>query len=204
MGSFSTLDHMIEADKLRGRNLVPALAEAQARARHLEDSALERQFEAVARALSDDLVAGDSEVKRLSDEATAKDLRAKRMARSNCREELKRTIQQLLDQVACAEKEMHLAAVDDALDGALEFPRAVRIAGRLDPLRRQLDAAQVALAVFMKSPLERTEFEDDATIARNALQEALLSCKHEYLRGHPELLVTSSATSKTEGEPAHG
>ena len=204
MGTMSTLDRMIEANKLRGRNLVPAFADAQARARHLEDSALERQFEAVARALSDNLVAGDSEVKRLSDEATAKDLRAKRVARSNCREELKRTIQQLLAQIESAEKEMHLAAVDDALDGALEFPRAVRIAGRLDPLRRQLDAAQVALAVFMKSPLERTEFEDDAASARNALQEALLLRKRKYLLEHPDLLATSSANSEHSGARAHG
>lgn len=204
MEKLSTLDRMIEADKLRDRNLVPAFAEAQARARRLEESAPQRHFEAVARALSDDVVADDPEVKRLAAEATAKDLRAKRVARTNCREELKRTIQQLLDQIACAEKEMRLAAVDDALDGALDFPRAVRVAGRADPLRRQLDSAQIALAVFMKSPLERTEFEDDVAIARNALQETLLSREHKYLREHPELLVTSSANSRPEGEPSHG
>lgn len=204
MGNMSTLDRMLEADKLRGRNLVPAFAEAQARARHLEDSASQRHFEAVARTLSDDVVADDPEVKRLAAEAAAKDLRAKRVARTSCREELKRTMQRLHDQIGCAEKEIRLAAVDDALDGALDFPRAVRAAGRMEPLRRQLDAAQIALAVLMKSPLDRTEFEDDATTARNALREALLSRKTAYLLEHPELLVTSSATSKPEGEPAHG
>lgn len=42
MEKMSTLDRMIEAEKLRGLNLVPAFAEAQARARRLEESAPQR------------------------------------------------------------------------------------------------------------------------------------------------------------------
>jgi hypothetical protein len=76
-----------------------------------------------------------------------------------------------------------------------------RSAGDAAGLSRQLDAARVALTVFMKPPTERTDFDEEAASTRNVLHDALLLGKREYLLGHPELLETPSVRFRLAQQP---
>lgn len=178
----------------------PTMAASIERERQRTAMAPQMHLEATARALPDAMFADAPEIRRLTQEHDAIANRVKRLERAN-RADVQAAIRRIEQAIAQAHEELRGAAVDDALDGDFAFARSATVSRRSEALRRQLEAARLALEVFAKPPPERNQFDEQAQRAKAARADALLERKRAYVAAHPELLRNSPDVVK---DPIHG
>lgn len=151
-------------------------------------------------ALPDSLFADDPEVQRLTGEAALKELRVKRLALGMPEGDRRRLLEGLRKEIAQTESELLHSALDDALEGDHGFHRTIVLARHIEHLRRVLTAAEMAMSILTKSPLERiAPFVDEAERVRNALRSYLVDRKRDHLRQHARLQETDAAPHGLKG-----
>lgn len=82
---------------------------------------------------------------------------------------------------------LRFAALDDFIDGAADFPRALAIMDKRDHLAKCIRAARIARADALKSPPELREFKEMAALAESEHQSLLMQLKRQHIQDHPEL-----------------
>ena len=199
----SNIERQWKADEERRKGPSIEAFTASARERAARHQTPEHRFEQAARALPDSLFADDPEVSRLSKEVATMRQRLDGLGTSNRRAELAEAVCKFEAQLAQGADEQRAAAVDDALAGHFDFPRAVAVGERIARARHRLESAKLAQAVFLRSaPEQGSVFRPAYESARAALTHTLLQKKREHLRAHPELLNRGGKTP-AEGDAAH-
>lgn len=165
---------------------------ARERAERWDAEAPQRHFEATARALPDELFKDHPEVIVATEMANAARSRHSRLHRLG-KQEPAALVLHLQDEVLKASQAIRLAALDDALDGDVAFPKAMAAMERLEILGRRLEAAEMVRIVASSMPMGSGEFADLANARENVLRALLISLKREYLQAHPELLGSTGA-----------
>lgn len=161
---------------------------------HPESDTDARHVDQAARAIPDQMFAGHPDVVRLTADLTARQHRAEGLAMRKTQPSViadaMARMQQELDAGAEA---FRLAALDDALNGDLEFPRALATKQEMEALELKLRAARLAYADLSRSPPEQGEFQEQARRARTALQNALFRLKREHVQTRSDLLSVGSS-----------
>ncbi|MBT9462538.1 hypothetical protein [Hydrogenophaga sp.] len=153
----------------------------------LEEGASPRDSDQIARGLPDALFAGHPEIERLTAALTLLQARADDVAmRKTHPATIAEAMTGMQRQLDAGAEEFRLAALDDALKGDLEFPRALATKQSMEVVELRLRAARLAYADLCRSPPEQGEFRDRARQAETALKNALFLLKREHVQAHPE------------------
>lgn len=163
------------------------------RARRPEADTGSQNLDQVARGLPDALFASRPEIQRLTAQLHLLQARADGVAmRKTQPSTIAEAMAGMQRQLDAGAEELRLAALDDALHGDLEFPRALATKKSMDALAFKLQAARMAYADLSRSPPEQGEFRDQARQAETALKNALFRLKREHVQAHPELLPAAT------------
>lgn len=166
-------------------------ANRQAEARR-QEAAPQRHLEAIARGLPDAMFADRPEIVSLTKELAVRKERVQRLARGGALPgTVGDAISALQQQLTAAAEALRLAAIDDALAGDLEFPRALATRLPMELLELKLQAARLAYADLNRSPMSKTYFSEHLRRAEVGLGDALFRLKREHVQAHPELLSVS-------------
>lgn len=164
-------------------------AEAKRLSEHMKAQEQAKRFEATVKTVPDDLFADDPELEPLRADLEVKARRALNIVNSiPIRVNLNKRMQALKEQIEAATTEQRLAIVDDALDGAEDFPTATALGHRIEWLKQQLVFVQHAHDVLINAHRQGDAFKDAHDRAARALSDALMDKKRQHLRDHPELV----------------
>jgi hypothetical protein len=159
------------------------------RARQTADAAVRATVDAAARDLPDELFADHPGVITTRQAAFEASQRAHKLATMPRRAV---AIDDLLGKMEAElvelDASLRFAALDDFIDGATDFPRALAIMDKRDHLAKCIRVARIARVDALKSPPELREFKEMATLAESAQSTILLQLKRQYIQDHPELI----------------
>lgn len=136
----------------------------------------------VAASLPDSLFDDDEEMQRIREAMAPMLDRAQRIRQ--VRVKFTMMVSPNLGVIQRAEREMKAAALEDALEGNFDFPRACDVAQRIEGMRHQAAALELARQACDEPPV----FVEQLKSLQRMLVARLEALRQQYVEDHPELL----------------
>lgn len=139
-------------------------------------------LDATARALPDSLFADHPEVIQATERHTAAQRRHERLCNAARKtEKMLGMLQHLEDELQAAQAQLRFAAIDDFLDGDIDFTVSVELLERVAVLQQRIQVANLARLDVQKSPVELREFKELAVQAETDLRNLLFKLKRQHV-----------------------
>lgn len=182
----STIERLHQSEAERAK---PTIRNGQLeRERRWEAEEPQRLVDAAAKALPDDLFNDHPGLALATATAEAAKARAEGLSRHSDKRAIGETLQALETALHGASAAVRDAALDDAMAGDNDFPKALAAMESLDRIKRQVEAARIAKAVIERLPNGLAEFSDMAHARKEARYALLIQLKRDHLQANPDLL----------------